>query len=280
MIRNALDHGLETPEVRRAQGKDPVGRITLSACHQAGTLVIALRDDGAGFNKSRIIDRALAHGHSSQGAFQDEDLFRLVLEPGFSTAEASSGLSGRGVGMDVVRRNIESLRGSVAIASEEGVGSTVTLRLPLTLAIIQGFFVAVAEEVYVIPVDAVSQCLELPREEVPHQDGCGVLYQGGVAIPYLRLRDLFALGGSAPPRESVVVVRHGERLAGIAVDVLLGDDQAVIKPLGRLFRDVPAVLGSTIAGNGRVALILDIPALLRLVEARMPTAKAPRKETA
>jgi two-component system chemotaxis sensor kinase CheA len=198
----------------------------------------------------------------------DDDLLGLVFEPGFSTAEAVTDLSGRGVGMDVVRRNIEALRGTVAISSEEGVGSTVSLRLPLTLAIIEGFFVEVGSETFVIPLEAVTECQELGREAVPHADGCGVFNFRGKPLPYLRLRDLFPFGQAIPEREHVVVVRSGERQVGIAVDALLGHDQAVIKPLGRLFRDVPAVAGSTISGNGRVALILDVPALLTLAQAR------------
>jgi two-component system chemotaxis sensor kinase CheA len=173
--------------------------------------------------------------------------------------------------MDVVRRNIEALRGSVAISSEEGLGSTVTLRLPLTLAIIEGFFVEVGRETFVIPLESVTECQALAREDVPHADGCGVIHFRGEALPYLRLRDLFELEpahSSSSVKEHVAIVRLGERQAGIAVDGLLGQDQAVIKPLGKLFRNVPAVAGSTIGGNGRVALILDVAALLTLAEAR------------
>ncbi len=266
MLRNALDHGIETPERRIARGKDPVGRLTLGARREASNIFIELSDDGAGFDTRRIAERAEEQGHERVSSLGEDELMRLVMEPGFSTAEGVSELSGRGVGMDVVRRNIEALRGSVAIRSRPGEGSTISLRLPLTLAIIEGFFVEVAGETYVLPLDTVTECLELPRDQVTHADGCGVYNFRGQALPYLRLRALFALPGAAPAREHVAIVRHGERLAGIAVDNLLGQDQAVIKPLGRLFRDVPAVSGSTITGNGNVALILDVSALLRLVD--------------
>ena len=275
MLRNALDHGIEPPEQRSAAGKDPVGRITLAARRDASHIVIELRDDGAGFSRSKIAARAgLELAPALEAALEpldDEALLAHVFEPGFSTAEVRTGLSGRGVGMDVVRRNIEALRGAVSIASEEGRGSTVTLRLPLTLAIIDGFFVDVGGETYVIPLEAVTECRELVAEDVRHADGSGVIDFRGQPLPYLRLRDLFALEAGAPEREHIAVVRSGERQAGIAVDALLGQDQAVIKPLGPLFRNVPAVAGSTIGGNGRVALILDVAALLDLAEARKPS---------
>jgi len=267
MLRNALDHGIESPERRNAVGKDAVGRITLVARRDASHIAIELRDDGAGFSRSKIAARAglaLEDAH----ALEDAELLERVFEPGFSTAELRSALSGRGVGMDVVRRNIEALRGTVAITSEEGVGSTVVLRLPLTLAIIDGFFVDVAGDTYVIPLEAVTECQELLPETVRHADGSGVVSFRGQPLPYLRLRELFGLEHAAPGREHIAVVKIGERQAGIAVDALLGQDQAVIKPLGPLFRDVPAVAGSTIGGDGRVALILDVAALLDLAEAR------------
>ena len=274
MLRNALDHGIESPEQRRASGKDPVGRITLAARRDASHIVIELRDDGAGFCRAKIAARA---GLSNDAALDDAALLAHVFAPGFSTAEVRTGLSGRGVGMDVVRRNIEALRGVVSIASEEGRGSRVTLRLPLTLAIIDGFFVDAGGETYVIPLEAVTECQELAPETVRHKGGCGVVDFRGAPLPYLRLRDLFELDAAAPEREHIAVVRSGDRQAGIAVDALLGQDQAVIKPLGPLFRNVPAVAGSTISGNGRVALILDVAALLDLAEAR--TSPSPAQNT-
>jgi len=264
MVRNALDHGIETPEVRRAAGKDPVGRLTLRAFHEAGAMVIQVVDDGAGLDRTRIAQKAVATGLASDaGRLSDEDLARIVFEPGFSTAERVTELSGRGVGMDVVRRNVEALRGSVAIESETGHGTTVTIRVPLTLAIIQGFKVGIGDEAYILPLDAVVECLELPESESGSPFAHGVVNLRGKPLPYLRLRDHFALDGKRPERENVVVVQHGAQTAGIVVDALHGESSTVIKPLGTMFKQIPGVAGSSILGNGRVALILDVAGILR-----------------
>lgn len=264
MIRNALDHGIESPEIRKLRGKDPCGRLTLRAYRNASSIVIQLADDGAGLDRQRIVARARALGMvADPEMLSDPELHRLVLEPGFSTAQEITDLSGRGIGLDVVRRNVERLRGSVGIESREGEGTTITLRLPLTLAIIAGFAVGVGGETYLIPLDAVVECLELPREDCPHADGRGVLSLRGGVLPYLRLREVFGLDSAALGREHVVVVRHDGGQVGIAVDVLYGESQTVIKPLGRLFQGLPGIAGSAILGSGRVALILDVEALLR-----------------
>ncbi len=264
MIRNAVDHGIEPPQGRQARGKDPCGHVSLRACHEAGSIVIQVADDGSGLDRERIVEQAKSEGLVAEPEkLTDAEIYRLVFEPGFSTAEAVTDLSGRGVGMDVVRRNVEALRGSVAIDSRQGEGTTITIRLPLTLAIIEGFGVGVGDETYVIPLEAVLECLELPAEEKHRGNGGGVIYLRGQALPYLRLRDQFALPGPPPPRESIVVVHHGGGQAGIAVDVLYGASQTVIKPLGELFEGLPGIAGSTILGSGRVALILDVPSLLR-----------------
>ena len=264
MIRNAVDHGIEPPQGRQARGKDPCGRVSLRACHEAGSIVIQVADDGSGFDRERIVEQARSEGLVAEPEkLTDAEIYRLVFEPGFSTAEAVTDLSGRGVGMDIVRRNVEALRGSVAIDSRQGEGTTITIRLPLTLAIIEGFGVGVGDETYVIPLEAVVECLELPAEEKQRGNGCGVIYLRGQALPYLRLRDQFGLPSPPPPRENIVVVHHGGGQAGIAVDVLYGASQTVIKPLGELFEGLPCIAGSTILGSGRVALILDVPSLLR-----------------
>jgi two-component system chemotaxis sensor kinase CheA len=270
MLRNALDHGIETPERRSAAGKDPVGRLTLGARREANSIFIELSDDGAGFDTQRIAQRARQLGDERASELGEEELLRLVMEPGFSTADGVSELSGRGVGMDVVRRNIDALRGTVSIASRRGQGSTIGLRLPLTLAIIDGFFVEVAGETYVLPLESVTECIELPSDQRTHADGCGVHDFRGQALPYVRLRELFGLGGAPPRREHLAIVRHGERQAGIAIDAPLGQDQAVIKPLSKLFHGIAAVAGSTITGSGHVALILDVAAVLDLAVARAP----------
>jgi len=264
MVRNAIDHGVEPPEVRRARGKDPVGRVVLRALHDAGSMVIQVEDDGGGLDKEKIAAKAVALGLAADAArVTDDDVARVVFEPGLSTAEKVTEISGRGVGMDVVRRNVEALRGAVSIESEPGRGTTVTIRVPLTLAIIQGFKVAVADETFILPLDAVVECVELPPEETARAAPWGVIELRGKPLPFLRLRDHFALAGARPARENVVVVRHGALAAGFAVDVLHGESSTVLKPLGRLFKGVVGVAGSSILGNGRVALMLDVAGLLR-----------------
>ena len=271
LIRNALDHGIESPDRRKALGKDPCGRIVLRAFHDGGSIVIQLEDDGAGFNRRRILEKAISKGMISGGeGLSDEEIYRFVFEPGFSTAEAVTDLSGRGVGMDVVRRNIDALRGAISIESQEEKGTTLTFRLPLTLAIIEGFSVGVGAETYILPLEAISECMELPREESENPNGDGVISLRGRPLPYLRLRSLFRLGGNAPRRESVVVVHSAGRDAGLVVDALYGEMQAVIKSLGKIFKGLPGISGSTILGDGRVALILDLPGLLREAMRRQP----------
>jgi two-component system chemotaxis sensor kinase CheA len=267
MLRNAVDHGIELPDERRARGKDPCGQLVLRAFHDAGSLQVELSDDGAGIRRDKLRERARRFTDAPE-RLEDEALLRLVFEPGLSTADAVTELSGRGVGMDVVRRNMEALRGTVAVESQEGTGTTVRLRLPLTLAIIEGFLVGGAGEVFVLPVDAVAECVDLPAGESEPEEVQGVLSLRGAAVPYLRLRHLFGLKGALPTRESVVVLEQSGRRTGLVVDTLLGEAQAVIKPLGRLFQTLPGISGSTILGNGRVALVLDIAALLRKAHAR------------
>jgi two-component system chemotaxis sensor kinase CheA len=264
MVRNALDHGIEPPAARRAAGKDPVGTLLLRAFHEAGSMVIQVIDDGAGLDRKRIGEKAVAMGLAAEAArLSDEDVARIVFEPGFSTAERVTELSGRGVGMDVVRRNVEALRGSVSIESEPGRGTSVTIRVPLTLAIIQGFKVGIGDEVYILPLDSVVECLELPAAETAAANPCGVINLRDKPLPYLRLRDHFDIPGERPGRENVVVVQHGPQSAGVVVDALHGESSTVIKPLGRMFQGIPGVAGSSILGNGRVALILDVAGLLR-----------------
>jgi len=263
MIRNALDHGVETPEARAAAGKDPCGTITLRAWAEGGSIVIEVADDGRGLDRERIAEKARVLGLSaSPESLSEPELLRLIFEPGFSTAGTVTDLSGRGVGMDVVRRNVEALRGTVGIESQPGQGATVTLRLPLTLAIIDGFAVLAGGETFVVPMDVVSECLALPAAG-GRARRTGVINLRGAALPYVRLRDHFGLASSAATRESVVVTRHEGGELGLVVDALCGESQAVIKPLSRLVGNVPGISGCTILGSGRVALILDLPALWR-----------------
>src|SRR5690242_7401067 len=263
MIRNSVDHGLETPEIRRAAAKDPSGKIILEAFHDSGNIVVRISDDGAGLDHSAILQQARNRGIIAEGArLSESDIYALVFQPGFSTAKKVSELSGRGVGLDVVRRNVNALSGTVQVESRKGQGTTFIIRLPLTLAIIDGFAVSVDAETYVVPLNAVKECLELPAEKHCSEGG-GVLNLRGEALPYIRLRDLFGVGGRPPKRERILVVEHQGGRAGLAADELLGEQQAVIKPLGRLFQGISGVSGSTILGTGRVALILDVPAICR-----------------
>jgi two-component system, chemotaxis family, sensor kinase CheA len=263
MIRNSVDHGLETPEVRRAAGKDPSGKIVLEALHDSANIVVRISDDGAGLDHAAILQQARNREIISDASrLSESDIHNLVFQPGFSTAEKVSELSGRGVGLDVVRRNVNALSGTVHVESRKGQGTTFTIRLPLTLAIIDGFAVSVDAETYVVPLNAVKECLELPAEKHCSEGG-GVLNLRGEALPYIRLRDLFGVGGRPPKRERILVVEHQGGRAGLAADELLGEQQAVIKPLGRLFQGISGVSGSTILGTGRVALILDVPAICR-----------------
>ncbi|NRD43958.1 chemotaxis protein CheA [Corallococcus exiguus] len=263
LLRNSLDHGIETPDERRAAGKDPRGRLRLKAYHDAGSVVVELSDDGRGIQRERVRERAKQKGLvAAPERLRDDELLRLIFEPGFSTATEVTELSGRGVGMDVVRRDIEALRGSVSIQSQEGQGTTLTLRLPLTLAVIQGFAMGVGDQVYVVPIEGVQECMEVPAQERT-AEASGVLSLRGQPLPFLRLRQVFSLGGSTPARENVVVLKHPDGVIGLAVDELQGEGQRVIRPLGRLFQGIPGISGSTILGDGRVGLLLDTPALVR-----------------
>jgi two-component system chemotaxis sensor kinase CheA len=263
MIRNAIDHGIELPDVRHAKGKNPCGLLKLTAFHSAGNILIQLSDDGAGFNRQRILGKARALNLLPEGEkISDQELFNLVFTAGFSTADEVTDLSGRGVGMDVVRRNIDLLRGNIDIRSTEDHGTTIRIRLPLTLAIIEGFSVIANNETYVIPLEMITECLELPADQIS-TERVGVINLRGEPLPFVRLREAFGGGGQRPARENVVVLHREGGAAGLAVDKLLGECQAIIKPLSRLFRDVPGVSGSTILDDGRVALILDVNTLLR-----------------
>jgi two-component system chemotaxis sensor kinase CheA len=264
IIRNALDHGIEPPAVRKKKGKPPAGTITVRAAHQSRNIVIEVSDDGAGLDRQKIVEAAHKMGLVDEpGKLSEQDAYELIFQSGLTTAGQISDMSGRGVGMDVVRRNVQALRGSVSMSSQAGAGATVRFRLPLTLAIIEGFGVGVGDETYVIPVDQVIECVELPAEENDIARNEGVLQLRNEPLPFLHLKDHFGIPGDRGGRQSVVVVQHESSRAGLAVNALYGATQTVIKPLPPIFQDVPGVSGSAILGNGRVALILDIPALLR-----------------
>jgi two-component system, chemotaxis family, sensor kinase CheA len=263
LVRNAVDHGLEKPAERESQGKNACGVIRLGAAHSGGNVIVTMQDDGAGFDRARILEKARRVGLvSAKDEVRDQDIYDLVFQAGFSTAESVTDLSGRGVGLDVVRRNIDTLRGTVEISSTAGKGSIITIRLPLTLAIIEGFSVRVGAETFVVPLEHVTECTELPPNQYSSERS-GILSLRGTALPYVRLRHAFSLPGDSPKRENIVVVKINDSYAGIAVDELLGGMQTVVKPLGRAFRAVPGIAGSTVLGDGRVGLIIDVPSLLR-----------------
>jgi two-component system, chemotaxis family, sensor kinase CheA len=220
-------------------------------------------DDGAGFSLPRIRARARALGRHNVDALPPDALYRMVFEPGFSTADKVTELSGRGVGMDVVLRNVEDLHGTVDIESTEGVGSTIELRLPLSLSVIEGFWVDVAGTDYVLPIDDVVECLEVPPDRRDLVERDGFLDLRGDPLVFFHLRDILGAGGESQPAEQVVVVRHRSSLVGVAVDSIRGQRQTVIKPLGRLFRPVAGISGWTMRPDGSVALVVDIARLLR-----------------
>jgi two-component system chemotaxis sensor kinase CheA len=259
LVRNAIDHGIESAEVRAARGKPENGTLQLNAYHDSGSIVIEVIDDGGGLPRDKIRQKAIDKGLIDAAAtLSDHEIINLIFEAGFSTADQVTNISGRGVGMDVVKRNIQSLRGSVEVLTAEGEGSTFTIRLPLTLAIIDGFLTGVGKASYVVPLDSVVECIELAN--VPEQRN--YLNLRGEVLPFVRLRELFGIGGEIPSRQNVVIVQYAGEKAGLVVDALLGEFQTVIKPLGVLFKHLRGIGGSTILGTGEVALILDVPALV------------------
>lgn len=263
LVRNAMDHGIEAAELRAQRGKPAKGSVKLNAYHDSGSIVIEISDDGGGLHKDKILAKALAKGLVSPGqTLSDHEIYQLIFEPGFSTADHVSNLSGRGVGMEVVRRNIEALRGTVELDSAEGAGTTVRIRLPLTLAIIDGFLVGVGRAAYVVPLDMVLECIDLDETDRDAAGQRNYVNLRGEVLPYVRLRDMFAVDAPPPKRENVVVMHYGGQKAGLVVDELLGEFQTVIKPLGKLFGSLKGIAGSTILGSGEVALILDVPSLV------------------
>ena len=268
LVRNALDHGLETPAERQAAGKVEQGRLTLAACHESGHIVIRITDDGRGIQRDKVLQRARERGLVNPTTVPaDDELLRLIFEPGFSTAEKVTNLSGRGVGMDVVRRNIEALRGTIDLSSTTGQGSCIEIRLPLTLAIIDGFLLGVGASKFILPLDAVAEVIaDRPSAGSVDHRGRSCVELRGQLLPVANLRTLYALDSPQPARSSIVVVRAGARRFGVMVDVLLGQHQTVIKPLGPMLRSLRGVSGSSILGSGEVALIFDAGALGQLAD--------------
>ena len=265
LVRNSMDHGIEPTELRIERGKPARGVLRLNAYHASGSIVIEVSDDGGGLNRQRILEKAIERGLIDTNALlSDQDIYALIFEPGFSTAQQLSNISGRGVGMDVVKRNVTALRGSIEVDSQLGIGATMRIYLPLTLAIIDGFMIGVGQSTFVIPLDRISECLALPTDTNNHE----YIDLRGEVLPLIRLRSLFEISGDIPTRENVVVVEYAGNKTGFIVDELLGEFQTVIKPLSKLFTHIKGVAGSTILGTGKVALILDVTTLIELATRR------------
>ncbi|CAG9000370.1 MAG: Chemotaxis protein CheA [Candidatus Celerinatantimonas neptuna] len=263
LLRNSMDHGIEHPDERIAAGKPEKGTILLSAAHQDGQIVVTIADDGAGLDCEKILNKARQSGLvAANQELSPRKIFSLIFEPGFSTAEQVSDVSGRGVGMDVVRASIEAMQGRVEIDSRAGKGTTITIYLPMTLAIIEGLMVKVANERYIIPLSVVEECIETSAAEESRKDGARLVKNRDELIPCVRLRELFSVYGKSPDIEQTVITFTGKERIGVTVDEVIGQYQTVIKSLSRLYQHIPGLMGATILGNGDVAMILDINKLI------------------
>jgi two-component system chemotaxis sensor kinase CheA len=263
LIRNSIDHGIEAPDVRVAKGKDRKGYVHLSAMHSGANVLIKIRDDGAGLDTEAIKNKAVEKGLiPAEAELSDKEIYSLILAPGFSTAKTVTSVSGRGVGMDVVKQAIDALRGTIEIDSVMGEGTTITLKLPLTLAIIDGLLVKVGEEYYVMQLSLVKECVELTAGDREKASGGNLANVRGQLVPYIRLREQFSSGGELPDIEQIVITEVDDIKVGLVVDVVVGEHQTVIKSLGSMYRNVEGLSGATILGSGAVALILDVPKLI------------------
>jgi two-component system, chemotaxis family, sensor kinase CheA len=276
LVRNSLDHGIGTPEQRRTKGKSAKGTIELNAFHDSGSIVITISDDGNGLPKEKILGKAIERGLiKADHNLADNEIYKLIFEPGFSTADAVTNISGRGVGMDVVKRNIDALRGQVDIESEEGVGSKISIRLPLTLAIIDGFLTRVGQQTYVIPLDMVDECIEYLTDDNTYVDSNFINLRGEV-LPYVRLGKLFndtdtvSNNDKKINKENIIVTKFAGKKTGFIVNELLGEYQTVIKPLGDVFKELKGISGATILGSGEVAMIVDVPGLVQQAAISFP----------
>lgn len=259
LVRNSVDHGVEKPDVRIAAGKNPRGRIVLSAEHSGDSVLIQIRDDGKGLDRDVLIKKAVEKGIIAENTeMSDKEAFELIFAPGFSTAAVVSNVSGRGVGMDVVRKNIEALRGSIEIESRKGEGTTITLKLPLTLAIIDGLLVQIGEQFFIIPLSVVNECIEFQEAAHRTHSGRKILKVREDLVPYVKLRDIFAITEDVPDIQQIVIIELEGRRVGFVVDCVIGDHQTVIKSLGKSFREVECISGASVLGDGSVALIIDV----------------------
>ena len=264
LIRNSIDHGIQTPGEREEQGKPRTGTVRLIAAYRGTSVIIKVTDDGMGLDADIIRKKAMEKGLISESAeLSEKEIFSLIFAPGFSTAEQVTDISGRGVGLDVVKREIDALGGSVQISSERGKGTSVTLIMPLTLAIIEGLLIKAGTDDFVLPLALIEECAELTDEHVRKAHRRNVISLRGKPVPFVRLRELFDIPGTRPPIEQMVIAEVDAFRVGIVTDEIVGGIQTVIKPLDRLYRSAEGISGATIMGNGTVALILDIPELVR-----------------
>ncbi|GFO68981.1 chemotaxis protein CheA [Geomonas limicola] len=268
LIRNSLDHGIELPDVRVAAGKPRHGTVHLAAVHSGDSVLITIKDDGAGIDKEAIRSKAIEKGIiTPQAELSEKELFNLIFAPGFSTAKTVSSISGRGVGMDVVKRAIEALRGTIDITSVHGEGTRITVRIPLTLAIIESLLVLIGKDFFMLPLSLVDECVELTRQDVARSNGRHLANVREHLVPYIPLRERFLIHGETPDIEQIVITEVNGSRIGFVVDQVIGEHQTVIKSLGRAYKNVEGISGATILGDGSVALILDVPQLVQSVEA-------------
>jgi two-component system chemotaxis sensor kinase CheA len=258
LVRNSMDHGIEAAETRVAAGKPRIATLHLTARHSGASVLVSVSDDGSGIDTEAVRNRAIERSLIAADAqLTETEIFSLIMAPGFSTAQKVTDVSGRGVGMDVVRRNVEALRGTIDIDSKRGAGTSVTLRLPLTLAIIDGLLVRVGQAYFVLPLAITVECIELTRQDIAKANGKHIADVRGMAIPYIRLREYFDIRTDRPEREQIMIAETEAGHYGFVVDEVLGNHQTVIKNLGRFYRHIHVASGATILGNGMVALILD-----------------------
>lgn len=267
IIRNSVDHGIESPAEREKAGKPGEGTVRLSAVHSGAYVNITIEDDGAGLNKNKIREKAIEKGViSSDTELSNDELYNLIFAPGFSTAQSVTNVSGRGVGMDVVKRQIEALRGSVEVTSTLGKGTQLTMKLPLTLAIIDGLLVSIQDEKFVLPLSAVEECIELSREDESALNGKSVSNVRGTLIPFINLRKEFRISGTPPEIQQIVITEINGQNIGFVVDNVIGEHQTVIKSLGTVYKNIQGISGATILGDGTVALIIDLPQMFTTVQ--------------
>ena len=264
MLRNSVDHGIETPQIRLENKKNEKGNITLKAYPDSGTIVIEIIDDGKGLDKEVLFNKAVEKGLIDKNKkLSDSEIYNLIFIPGLSTAQSISNISGRGVGMDVVKRNIEELMGNISIRSEKGVGTTISIRLPLTLAIINGFLVQSSNMKYIIPIDSIKECMELTKKRDKELNDYGYITFRSSILPVLDLSVYFDESEHlVNTRKNIIAIKYGANEIGLKVDELFGEFQTVIKPLGDIFQNVRGISGGTILGNGEIALILDVQKLI------------------